>query len=143
MKKFFLKKESSYFICTDKTYKTVCGDFLKTNGSRDIYGAVILMPGTRARKETVRGMKTASVGIPGMKSIGCSRPRYENIFNNSSRSAKTTGQFFRGYKKFQAKFEGCNFQDMYYYAIYTKVFLLITIYIIVVCILTFITIVSL
>ena len=35
-KKFFSKKKSFHLICTDKTYKTVHGNFLKTNGSRDI-----------------------------------------------------------------------------------------------------------
>ena len=35
-KKNFLKKKFFQLICTDKIYKTVCGNFLKINGSRDI-----------------------------------------------------------------------------------------------------------
>ena len=45
--------------------------------------------------------------------------RYENLFNNSSkrpRGAKTTGDYFKEYESFPAKFEECNFQDMYSYA---------------------------
>ena len=34
-KKVFSKKKSFHLICTDKTYKTLRGNFLKTNGSRD------------------------------------------------------------------------------------------------------------
>ena len=34
--KNFLKKIFFQLICTDKTYKTVCGKFLKINGFRDI-----------------------------------------------------------------------------------------------------------
>ena len=33
-KKIFLKKKSFQLICTDKTYKTVCGNFYNINGSR-------------------------------------------------------------------------------------------------------------
>ena len=33
---FFFQKKSFQLICTDKTYKTVCGNFLKINGSQDI-----------------------------------------------------------------------------------------------------------
>ena len=36
-----LKKKSFPHICTDKTYKTVCGIFFKMNGSRDIYFSLI------------------------------------------------------------------------------------------------------
>ena len=37
-KNFFEKKKKKFFqlICTDKTYKTVCGRFFKINESRDI-----------------------------------------------------------------------------------------------------------
>ena len=35
-KKLFEKKKSFQFICTDKTYKTVCGIFKKIDRSRDI-----------------------------------------------------------------------------------------------------------
>ena len=34
--KCFLKKKSVQLICADKIFKTMCGNFLKTNGSRDI-----------------------------------------------------------------------------------------------------------
>ena len=54
-----------------------------------------------------------------MNSIGRPRPGYENLFNNSFKrplGAKTAGQFFKGYETCQARFEECNFQDMYNYA---------------------------
>ena len=35
-KKNVLKKKIFHLICTDKTYKIVCGNFLKIDGSRDI-----------------------------------------------------------------------------------------------------------
>ena len=35
-KKIFPKEISFKLICTDKTFKTVRGNFLKINGSRDI-----------------------------------------------------------------------------------------------------------
>ena len=60
-----------------------------------------------------------------MKSIGRLRLGYENLLNNSSkrpRGAKTAGQPFMGYETFQAKFEECNFQDMYSYVNMLKYF---------------------
>ena len=35
-KKCFSKRKSVQLICADKIFKTVCGNFLKINGSRDI-----------------------------------------------------------------------------------------------------------
>ena len=35
-KKKFLTKKFFQLICEDKIYKTVCGNFLKINGARDI-----------------------------------------------------------------------------------------------------------
>ena len=35
-KKCFSKRQSVQLICADKIFKTVCGNFLKINGSRDI-----------------------------------------------------------------------------------------------------------
>ena len=70
-------------------------------------------------------MKTAAAGIRGMKPIGRPRPGYENLFSNSyerPRGANTAGQFFTGYETFQAKFEECNFQNMYSYAYILKYF---------------------
>ena len=37
----FSEKKSFQLICADKTYKTVCGHFLKINGSRDIWLSLI------------------------------------------------------------------------------------------------------
>ena len=34
-KNVFRKKKSVQLICTDKTFKTMCGNFLKINGSQD------------------------------------------------------------------------------------------------------------
>ena len=41
LKKKFSKKKFFQLICTDMIFKTVCGNFLKINGSRDIYILVI------------------------------------------------------------------------------------------------------
>ena len=41
-KKFFLKKKYVQRICADKIFKTMCGNFFKINGSRDIEPWVIL-----------------------------------------------------------------------------------------------------
>ena len=41
-KKCFLKKKSVQLICADKIFKTLCGNFLKINGPRDIQLSVIL-----------------------------------------------------------------------------------------------------
>ena len=35
-KNSFLKNKSAQLICADKIFKTMVGNFLKTNGSRDI-----------------------------------------------------------------------------------------------------------
>ena len=54
-----------------------------------------------------------------MNSIGRPRPEHENLFNNSFKrplGAKTAGQVFKAYETCQARFGGCNFQDMYNYA---------------------------
>ena len=60
-----------------------------------------------------------------MNSIGRPRPGYENLFNNSFKrqlGAKAAGQFFKAYETCQARFEECNFQDMYNYAYILKHF---------------------
>ena len=77
------------------------------------------------RRETARGMKTAVGGIPGYEIHRTSKTRNENLFNNSSKrpwGAKTAGQLFTRYETLQAKFEECNFQDMYSYAYILKYF---------------------
>ena len=70
-------------------------------------------------------MKIAAAGIPEYEIHRIPRPGYENLFNNSSKrllGAKTAGQLFTGYEMFQAKFEECNFQDMYSYTYILKYF---------------------
>ena len=60
-----------------------------------------------------------------MNSIGRPRPGYENLFNNSFKSplgVKTSRQIFKAYETCQARFEECNFQDMYNYVYILKHF---------------------
>ena len=83
------------------------------------------MPGTGAEGNCPGCENCSSWDPRGMKSIGRPRPGYENLFNNSSMrslSAKTAGQFFKGYETCQARYEECSFQDMYNYAYILKYF---------------------
>ena len=70
-------------------------------------------------------MKTKAAGIPWYEIQRTPRPGYENLFNNLNkrpRGVKTAAQFFMEYETFWAKFEECNFQDMYSYAYILKYF---------------------
>ena len=57
MKKNFFERKSFQLICKGKIFKTVCGKYFKTNGSRDIQLLVIsrfrkIAPHTKAFNKT-------------------------------------------------------------------------------------------
>ena len=68
-------------------------------------------------------MQISPGGPRGKKSTGPPRPECGNLFNNTckrSLGTKTATRLFMGYEIFSAKFEECNFQDMYSYVYIPK-----------------------